>query len=425
MTANLPVLMPRPPGQKFQCAGCTRCCRELIVHLFPADRERIDRQNWAERLGQAPYVALGGSLVLNKSADGACVFLDESGKCRIHAEHGLQAKPIACQLYPFTLRRSERVWQVGLRFDCPTVARSRGEPLTSHEPDVQRLARAITSYTETRDSRIELQKGIVASDVEVACVMERFAASARLAQHAAELETQLRVAAFVVEMLSRARLQKVRGQRFVELVHLLFDGAPMEIESFPDEPASPSSRKLLRQLAYTLTESVSLDVMQSGTMRKAKRIMQQWRASARFRKGRGRVPQLQDDNPVSFEQVEAIGPAGEADAELISDLISRYLCARLQSGNVAGNAYYGWTLFDGLQALFLSVAAISWLARLQAARNGHARLVFEDFVFAVGCADRAAGRSPSLGTAPERLRTRHLTTHGELQRLFTSYPIIR
>ena len=38
---------------------------------------------------------------LGHQADGACVFLDERGLCRIHAKFGEQAKPLACRIYPY------------------------------------------------------------------------------------------------------------------------------------------------------------------------------------------------------------------------------------------------------------------------------------------------------------------------------------
>ena len=40
---------------------------------------------------------------LGHLADGACVFLDPAGRCRIHAKFGEAAKPLACRLYPLVI----------------------------------------------------------------------------------------------------------------------------------------------------------------------------------------------------------------------------------------------------------------------------------------------------------------------------------
>ena len=126
---SLPVLMPRMGDQRWSCQSCTRCCRDLVVHLFEKDRERIDKHGWRDRLQLAPYVRLGSGWVLNKREDGACVFLDEKGLCSIHVQQGADAKPFACRLYPFSVRPVRQGWQVSLRLDCPSAAASKGESL--------------------------------------------------------------------------------------------------------------------------------------------------------------------------------------------------------------------------------------------------------------------------------------------------------
>ena len=58
---------------------------------------------------------------LNHRKDGACVFLGENNRCRIHARYGAEAKPLACRLYPFVLVPTGERWRVGLRFACGTA----------------------------------------------------------------------------------------------------------------------------------------------------------------------------------------------------------------------------------------------------------------------------------------------------------------
>jgi lysine-N-methylase len=414
-------------GQRFSCASCTRCCRDLVVHLFDADKRKIDQQGWHRELETAPYVKLGAGFALNKRADGACVFLDNDGKCRIHRRFGFNAKPLACRLYPFTLTRYAERWQSGLRFDCPTAARSGGAPLGQHHAEVARIAAAVGDAVPLHAERIELHKGIEGAREEVRCVIESLEGWMQGSLGAAaELEHRLRCAAWVTEMLCRAKLTKVRGSRFAELVELLVKGAPAELEDRSAEVAASRQRKLLRQAAFAYGETSSLEEMRLGAFGKAGLIWRQLRRSRRFGRGRGPFPLRgpSDRAEATFERIEAVRPAAGEDAEPIAELVARYVRHRLQTGGVAGEGYYGWPLFAGLQALWLSVIVISWVARWNACEAGREALGFEDVVAATGYVDRGAGRAPILGTSSQRIRIRYLTSDGGIQRLLDSYPLI-
>lgn len=426
MDKSLPVILPELEGQRFSCASCTRCCRDLVVHLFRSDIARIDQQNWGDALGDEPYVKLGKGFVLNKAGDGACVFLDSQGKCMIHAKFGFRAKPLACQLYPFTLRRSEDRWQSGVRFDCPSVARSQGRPLGSYRDDLGRIARAAAAGISPEPSVVELQRGVTASSQELGSViqaMDQWMCGTQAA--ASDFEHRLRCTAFVTDMLCRAKLAKVRGERFAELVELLFSGAAMELEALPTKEGSPRARKLLRQLVFSYGQTSTLAQKRSGSLSKARLVWRQLLDSRRYRRGRGGVPRPSGAvTQTTFARVEAVNPASGDDADGIAELLTRYVRYRLKSETVCGSGYYGWPLFDGLQALWLALIVIAWRGRLEAAQAGRDQLIYEDVVEATGAVDRAAGRVPVLGAASERLRTRFLTSDGGFQRLLTSYPLI-
>ncbi|MEK7731530.1 MAG: hypothetical protein AAB363_06705, partial [Planctomycetota bacterium] len=68
------------------------------------------------------------------------------------------------------------------------------------------------------------------------------------------------------------------------------------------------------------------------------------------------------------------GPAVERGEEL-ADLVRRYLSARIEGRTVFGGGFYGWSVFAGLGALWLSTAAAGWLARYHAAVEDAPRLL--------------------------------------------------
>src|SRR4051794_37961024 len=93
-----------PALQNWSCHGCTDCCRgNLLITLSEEEKQRIEKQGWTVAEGVDPstmFVAQGGGFRLGHQSNGACAFLDASGKCRIHAKFGEEAKPLACRLYP-------------------------------------------------------------------------------------------------------------------------------------------------------------------------------------------------------------------------------------------------------------------------------------------------------------------------------------
>ena len=77
---------------------------------------------------------------------------------------------------------------------------------------------------------IELLRGGAGAADEARCVLHKMDRLFDLERPTAgEVQRRLRVAAFVTDMLSGAKLAKVRGTRFAELVQILFEGAADEV----------------------------------------------------------------------------------------------------------------------------------------------------------------------------------------------------
>ena len=220
--------------------------------------------------------------------------------------------------------------------------------------------------------------------------------------------------------LAQAALKKVRGPRFGELLDLLVQALPSEFAA-PPEPPNTRQHGMLRQLAFAHAEHLTFAQMRAGTMNQWRRRWFQLRCARRFRKGTGPVPRLPgaSEDP-TFAQVASVAPAGEQLGQ-IESLLLRYVLGRLTGRSVFGEGYYGWPIFSGLAALWLSVAAAGWLARYQAAVQGRQALSFDDLAAAIGVVDRAASRLPVLGTLAERARINYLLGNDGLARLTYAY----
>ncbi len=411
---SLPVLMPSVPDQRWSCHSCTRCCRELVGDLREEDRRRLDEQQWESRLGVAPYVQVRNKWALNKRPDGRCVFLQDDGLCRIHAELGFDAKPFPCRAYPFTLVEAQGKWLTAWRFDCPSMARSQGADIASHRPLVRSLSEAMHPLGWTREDSILLRRARPAAPREVHALVD--ALNAWLLDGSRSLEESAAGAASLVDTLRSVDLDAVRDDRFAELVSMLVPDLPRALEDISRDPPAPRQQGLFRQLVFAYTEHLTLEEIRSRRTRWVRRL-RQVRWAGRFRRGRGPVlPVAGMRRDVTFEALEAVGPA-DTDRPEIASMLGRFLRMRVLSRYQFGPTYYGWPVVDGLRALWLVVPVVGWLARYLAAARRADRLTFQDAMDGLALVDGAIGRSASLGTAGERLRLDFLSREEGLCRL--------
>src|SRR5262249_30247868 len=133
-----------PVVQRWECQGCGNCCREYQILVTAEERRQIEAQGWANEpaLDSRPlFVASGlpwaSRYRLNQREDGACVFLSEENRCRLHERHGPAAKPFACRLYPFVLVPAGDHWRAGLRYACPAAAGNEGPSLTHYQAELR------------------------------------------------------------------------------------------------------------------------------------------------------------------------------------------------------------------------------------------------------------------------------------------------
>ncbi|MBY9000402.1 MAG: YkgJ family cysteine cluster protein [Candidatus Heimdallarchaeota archaeon] len=98
----------------FECLGCAPCCRlnnipvtEKDIQLLLDNGIELDQslESLSPVLIPSSNVEKGfikAYILRKKPFVKECVFLEENLKCKIHSY-----KPIACQLYPFAVRKSD------------------------------------------------------------------------------------------------------------------------------------------------------------------------------------------------------------------------------------------------------------------------------------------------------------------------------
>ncbi len=410
-------LAPLPlPDQRYSCQGCGECCKQFTVQLSRQDLEKLAAQGWAEKLGEPVTVEFGGHTFLRQKG-GGCIFLMEDGLCRIHAEHGLKAKPLACQLFPFTITRDGPGLQVGMSFACPTVCESTGAELRTHLREVKRLA--VEAPFDRSDRQVMLTVDLPAEAEEIAALQHQIDGWMRRDDVA--LEARLDGLAWVTQSLAAARLRAVRRSRFRELLIVLFSALPHELDHLPVEPPTARQRKVLRQSAFARVENPTLETLERGRLRTG---LDQLARQRRFAAGRGEAPRFDNrwPDPLPLDQVEDVD-AAHAMNEIagIDDVVSRYSRAMVLGGRAWGAGHYHWPITHGLTALTVTLASIGWLARLHAAARDLDAVDALAVREAVRVCDRSAGRARWLGSRAERMRLTWLWNDDGLRRLMRAY----
>lgn len=418
---KLPVVLPEIKSQRWSCNRCTNCCRELVVHLTPRDRQEIDRQNWGEKIGDLPYVRLHGDWVLNRAPDGACVFLSSQGRCRIHADFGAEAKPLACQLFPFSLHREESSLQATLRFDCPSAGRNQGEGLLAFQSELSRLASAFDESAPLtfagRPAKGRLTKGRELSHAENEAIIKGLD---RWVSNSSVSVSQVLVGiASMAETLSGAKLHRFDEARLIELIGMLFDDLPSAVEDILLSNMLPPTERqwrLFRMTVFAHCEYLRFEQAQRGFLAGLKHRWGQMNRGRRFAAGEGGIPPLLNGAPIV--STASIRSSLEVPMPVDSDdLIARYIRMRLLSGTVYGPGYYGWSVIHGIRALLTATCAVAWLSGyLACARNAIVR-DRQDVERAVAMVDRTAGRAPELGARTAMLRGEYLAQDQGISKL--------
>jgi len=412
---RLPVVTLAVPEQRYSCHACGNCCRDFTVQLREDDLRRLREQEWEARLGEEVTVEFRGRHYLRQRADGACMFWMADGRCRIHAEFGFEEKPIACQLFPFSVVPGERDAAMGVSFACGSVLQSKGAELASHRSE---LLRMVERAPETVAAPVPnlLTEGMQAHPAEIDAVVAGIDAWVRRTD--VPLVLRLDGLAWLAQSLVRAKLAAVRGERFIELVHVLLGALPDELAHLPMKPASPRQRKLLRQAVFARTEDPKIrGMMSTGRWKTA---LGQFLRSRRFARAVGFVPRIGVEwaEGIGFAAVERIAPVGASnDLAAIDELLVRYVRATLHGRRAWGAGYYGWPMNVGLAAHIVNVACVGWLARLHAAGRGGDTVDIHDVRAALSRIDRMSGRAPWLGSYGETMRVEWFTMDDGLRRI--------
>ena len=250
--------------QRFTCQQCGMCCRGAWVVVTPAEVERYrkvgvvrlytDGGTVEDAMGIDPFEPVAhGHYRIRMRADGACGFLSDDNRCRIHEELGGEAKPLACRVFPFRFHPVEGRPLVTTSASCPTIVKNEGALLAEQAKEIAALrsewARAFPEtggpLLFTRGRPLEAET-LVAIKAALRRMLDPPAdgGPADLARGVARMAQWL-------EDLSRHRVARLTPPAFAEYVALTGRHAA-ESAAPPPAAASAVTRLLSRGFLFTV-----------------------------------------------------------------------------------------------------------------------------------------------------------------------------
>ncbi len=423
------ISLTLPTIQNWSCHNCGGCCRQHAIEVTEEERQRILAQGWTANdgtpSGNAVFERQGGlpwakRYQLAHQADGACVFLDEHGLCRIHAKFGEAAKPLACRIYPYAFHPAGKKVTVSLRFSCPSVVANLGRSMTQNADEIKQLARAVVpeGYDRTPPPALFANQRLDWPDF----LRIVDAIGATLAATDVSIGIKLQRALFWLNLVEQSRFDKITGARLTEFLDIIRQAASDEIrpnaegqEVNADLP-TPLGRMQFRLLTAQYARKDTAADLSAGWRGRWKLF----RAATRFARGIGNVPPLQSVfREVPFETLEQ--PFGfPAESE---EMWTRYFRVKVAGIHFCGPAYYGVPLIEGFRSLALIFPATLWVARWLAATQNRTQLTHEDVSQALTISDHHHGYSPIFGAFGFRRRVHSLAQMDEIPKLIRWYSL--
>ena len=410
-----------PTLQNWSCHNCGGCCRQHEIEITAEERTRILAQPWTRDEGVDPARLVeeipgsaGRRWRLCHQPDGACVFLDDRGLCRMHARFGELSKPLPCRLYPYTFHPGPNAPRVGLRFSCPSVVSNRGTALAEQRGTLTQLALEVVPRGVPNVGAPELSPGRPLDWAQLDLIVSLL--GRLLGETDRPVVLRLLWCLGWLGLLEQSPTTGIKD--FARSLGELARGVRAELPQLRREAPLPPSAMARRLFRMTVAQYSRKDTFQAEH-RSWRYRWRLFRSIWRFTSGRGLTPVLQEGfAPVPFADLEtSYGPLTPE----MDERLTRYLQVKVESLHFCGRAYYGAPVIEGFASLAVAVAAIWYLSRWLARGAGRSQWELEDLERAIAVVDHHHGFSPALGLASFRSRQRWLWSQREVTRLVLWY----
>ena len=407
-----------PTIQNWSCHNCGGCCKQHVIEITDAEKKRIEGQGWDKdnATKDKPFITTEGTTHrLAHREDGACVFLDKKGLCRIHAKFGEPAKPLACRIYPYAFHPAGDEIAISLRFSCPSVVENKGTPVEQQSQILKEIAAKVVPkyYRDLYSPSIAPGEQLEWDDFLQFVDM----IDAVLDEDVPVLVSILRCIT-ICEVLEQGNFQKLSGEQITELLQLVAHGAIGAIEDVPSDTKAPRSiaKRHFRMLVAQYTRQDTMIDAKAGFAGYWNRL----KTSLSFTRGKGAIPAVRSEfGNATFADLEQ--PFAFEDEDTIDEILKRYFKVKVQGIHFCGPAYYNAPFVEGLRSLLLVYPAVMWFARWNAISDSRNVVTAKDIVTGMTVADHNHGYSEVLGLRSSRYRVQLLAKMKQLQPLCQWY----
>jgi Fe-S-cluster containining protein len=385
-----------PPGARFSCLGCGRCCTHWNVIITGEEYERFRQVDWASVSpslgGKELFIRLPERdppdyVIGQDPVTGRCLFLDEENRCVMHAHLGGEKKGLTCRLFPLMFVEAPDGVTVGLRFNCPAVQGNSGEDLSADPPALGSLLEEVRNSQqavrlldpipfdseETLSWDLYLQIENTLNDI-----LRDDAVSA--------FEGLVRGAFFLEDIL-----EPIEDGRFGEIarsaaVHRnrLSDSAAKALEP-PEAKLGFKERLFLNHFLGYFVKIRKAGERPAGAFRRFCGFLSDGSRVLAHCFHRGTLRPQGFESAVSLRAVEEIPPVRlSPDMEA---LMRRYFAYRVFSRTYFGRAFFHFSLKSGFNLLLIIYALILYLARAHAAMKGNREVTCEDLREGLACVE--------------------------------------
>lgn len=411
-----------------------------MIEITEEERRRIQKQNWKADDGidmSRPVIQkLGeGRYRLAHRADGACVFLNDEGLCRIHDRFGEPAKPLACRVYPYAYHPAGNKLTVSLRFSCPSVVRNVGTAVTEQRGELQQLAKAVVAGKNTKTEAPPIHSGSDRGTQQVSWPdFHQFleALDDEVSDSSVGFTVRLMRILSWLDLVQQSQFETINGAKLAEFLQLVTQASrtAQPDDDLPQHKPGRIGRTLFRLLAAQLARHDTEAHRQAGIGFRFRLGF----AAMKFASGMGKIPILEGSSSVAAAFGDPLSASATRTAQFsdleqpfggrtseIDELFERYFRVKIQGIHFCGPAHYDTDLVHGFYNLALMYPVVMWLARWRAVASGRSTLQLEDVQAGLATADHNFGYSPALAMKSTQTRIDQLVKMQQLTALVEWY----
>lgn len=383
------------PSMRFSCTMCGKCCKNWSITFTEAEKLALEQTNWVEifpdLVGRTLWEPVKGprgrEWRFKLQENDACPFLGSQNECRIHGRFGPHAKPLTCQMFPFSFANTPEGVFAGLRFNCPGVLKSGGTPVSDDPKELVHLWKELLkqSAPPNYESRVRIGgKGRLewADVLVIEGAFQRVLGDATL-----PFAKRVLVLLRIVETLEGAKMESLTGTRLTQLLDLVVP------DFLKEESARPIERPRVKLAEWSLFHQYLgilylreyISYFHKPRVERLKIRFRAYGNGFRFLVQRGVMPMTGLPKPVSLRDVWA-QPGLPDDAEC-TELLERFFVWKLFAKATFSRLFFNLPYAHGVCFLAMSYGAIVWYAKASALSRGAAKVEVEDLRKAIEYVD--------------------------------------